>query len=129
MLCVSHSVVSDALRPRGCSPPSSVHAIFPSNNTGVGCHFLPQGIFLIQGSNRGLLHCWQTLYILIHEGSTQTLSRVFQKTKNNNNNKKLMQESQSKIALVSYHHSKGIINPFDHPPTHLCIQARLPVED
>ena len=63
MLCVSHSVVSDALRPHGCSPPSSVHAIFPSNNTGVGCHFLPQGIFLIQGSNRGLLHCRQTFTV------------------------------------------------------------------
>ena len=27
-------------------------------NTGVGCHFLIQGIFLTQGSNLGLLH-WQ----------------------------------------------------------------------
>ena len=64
MLCVSHSVVSDTLWPHGCSPPSSsVHAIFPSNNTGVGCHFLPQGIFLIQGSNRGLLHCRQTFTV------------------------------------------------------------------
>ena len=26
-------------------------------NTGAGCHFLLQGIFLIQGSNPGLLHC------------------------------------------------------------------------
>ena len=71
MLCVSHSVVSDTLRPRECSPPSSsVHAIFPSNNTGVGCHFLPQGIFLIQGSNRGLLHCRQifTVWATREEG-------------------------------------------------------------
>ena len=28
---------------------------FPGNNTGVGCHFLPQGFFLTQGSNSGLL--------------------------------------------------------------------------
>ena len=71
MLCVSHSVVSDTLRPRECSPPSSsVHSIFPSNNTGVGCHFLPQGIFLIQGSNRGLLHCRQifTVWATREEG-------------------------------------------------------------
>ena len=34
-----------------CSlPGSSVHGIF-QENTGVGCHFLPQGIFLTQGSN------------------------------------------------------------------------------
>ena len=31
---------------------------FPGNNTGVGCHFLPQGIFLTQGVNMYLLH-WQ----------------------------------------------------------------------
>ena len=34
---------------------------FPGKNTGVGCHFLLQGIFLTEGSNPGLLHllCWQ----------------------------------------------------------------------
>ena len=37
---------------------------FPSNNTGVDCHVLPQGIFLTQGLNRGLLHCRQILYSL-----------------------------------------------------------------
>ena len=31
---------------------------FPDKNTGVGCHFLYQGIFLIQGSYLHLL-CWQ----------------------------------------------------------------------
>ena len=30
---------------------------FPGRNTGVGCHFLLQGIFLTQGSNPCLLHC------------------------------------------------------------------------
>ena len=38
------------------SPPgSSVHEILPSKNTGVGFHFLLQGIFLTQGSNPHLL--------------------------------------------------------------------------
>ena len=34
---------------------------FPGKNTGVGCHFLLQGIFLTQGSNLQLLHLlhWQ----------------------------------------------------------------------
>ena len=31
---------------------------FPRQDTGVGCHFLLQGIFLVQGSNPHLLH-WQ----------------------------------------------------------------------
>ena len=29
----------------------------PGKNTGVGCHFLLQGIFLIEELNPGLLHC------------------------------------------------------------------------
>ena len=41
-----------------CSPPgSSVHGTLVKN-TGVGCHFLLQGILLIQESNSHLLH-WQ----------------------------------------------------------------------
>ena len=34
---------------------------FPGKNTGVGCHFLLDGIFLNQGSNLRLLHLlhWQ----------------------------------------------------------------------
>ena len=30
---------------------------FLGKSTGVGCHFLLQGIFLTQGSNPGLPHC------------------------------------------------------------------------
>ena len=37
--------------------------------TGVGCHALLQGIFPIQGSNPGFLHCRQILYHLSHQGS------------------------------------------------------------
>ena len=43
-------------------PGSSVHGDSPGKNTGVGCHFLLQGIFLTQGSNPDLLHCRQILY-------------------------------------------------------------------
>ena len=38
-------------------------------NTGVGCHFLLQGIFPTQGLNTCLLHCRQVLYHLSHQGS------------------------------------------------------------
>ena len=37
-------------------------------NTGVGCHFHLQGIFPIQESNLGLLHCRQILYQLSYKG-------------------------------------------------------------
>ena len=40
----------------------------PGKNTGVGCHFLLQGIFLTQGLNLGLPYCRQTLYQLSHQG-------------------------------------------------------------
>ena len=55
----------------GCSlPGSSDHGIFPGKSTGVGCHFLLQGIFPTQGLNPGLQHCRQTLYSLSHQRST-----------------------------------------------------------
>ena len=59
--------------PMDCSSTGfSIHGIFPGNNTGVGCHFLLQGIFLTQGLNPGLLHCRQTLHCLSHWGSPES---------------------------------------------------------
>ena len=42
---------------------------FSRPDTGVGSLSLLQGIFPIQGSNPGLLHCRQILYHLSHKGS------------------------------------------------------------
>ena len=36
------------------------------NKTGVGCHFLLQGIFLTQGLNPYLFLCWQTDSLSLH---------------------------------------------------------------
>ena len=44
---------------------------FLGKNTGVGCHFLLQGMFLTQGLNPGLPHCRQILYRLSHQRSTK----------------------------------------------------------
>ena len=43
---------------------------FSGKNTGVGCHFLLQGIFLAQGSNLSLLHLlhWQADFSLLNHG-------------------------------------------------------------
>ena len=66
--------MSDSLRPHGIwgvggiwDPPTRLLCPwdFPGKGTGVGCHFLLQGIFLTQGSNLCLLcllHCRQILY-------------------------------------------------------------------
>ena len=44
--------------PMDCSPRN-----FLGKSSGVGCHFLLQGIFLTQGSNPGLLHRRHRLYL------------------------------------------------------------------
>ena len=67
---ISHSVMSDSLRPHGLQParlPCSWDS--PGKNTGVGSHSLLQWIFLIQGLNPSLLQCRQILFCLSHQGS------------------------------------------------------------
>ena len=48
----------------------------PGQNTGVGSHFLLQGIFPTQGLNPGLPHCREIPYQLSHLGSPRTLEWV-----------------------------------------------------
>ena len=56
---LSHSVVSDSLQHHEPWPAKFLCPWdFPGKNTGVGCHFLLQGIFPIQRSNSSLLP-WQ----------------------------------------------------------------------
>ena len=65
------------LRPHGLQPTRLLYPWdFPVKNTGVGCHFLLQGIFPTQESNPGLLHCRQILYRLSYEGSLPTCQQV-----------------------------------------------------
>ena len=45
----------------------------PGQNTGVGCHFLVQGIFPTQQSNPSLPHCRQILHCLSHQGNPNCL--------------------------------------------------------
>ena len=67
----------DCSLPGSEEPPSSRN--FPGKSTGVGCHFLLQGILPTQGLNLGLLHCGQTLYCLSHQGSLKLeVSLMFQ---------------------------------------------------
>ena len=60
--------------PMDYSPPGSWD--FPGKDTGVGCHFLLQGIFPTQGSNLGLLHCRQILYCPSHQGTCYERMRL-----------------------------------------------------
>ena len=59
----SCQVISDSLGPHELQPSRLLCPWdSPGKNTGVGGHFLLQGIFLTQGSNLCLGHCRQTLY-------------------------------------------------------------------
>ena len=59
LLLFSCSIVSDSLQSHGLQPARLFCPWdLPGKNTGVGCHFLLQGVFLTQGSNPCLPH-WQ----------------------------------------------------------------------
>ena len=77
-VCVlSHSVVSDCLQLHGLWP---IRLLCPEDfsvrNTGMGCHFFLQGIFLTQGSSPHLLNLlhWQVYSLPLHHlGSPYTV--------------------------------------------------------
>ena len=56
------------LRPHGLQPTRLLCPWdFPAKNTGVGCHFFLQGIFLTQGLNPHLLHWQEDSLLLNHQ--------------------------------------------------------------
>ena len=57
------SVISDSLQPYG---PWPAKLMCPGKNTGVGCHALLQGIFLIQGLNQHLFPLLHWQWVLYH---------------------------------------------------------------
>ena len=77
---------------------------FPGKNTGVGCHFLLQGIFLTQGLNPGLLHCRKILY---HLSYMQILSSTHQ---NNNDN------IHNILWFIKVLYTFSHLNTFSHQP-------------
>ena len=94
---------------------------FPSKSTGVGNHFLLQGIFPTQGSKPGLLHCRWLLYHLSHQGSPLPHYQVMPSLKPSSIfslhlNKKL------NFPWPTRHHKSGLCFPSD-----LCLYyATLP---
>ena len=70
--------MSSSLRSHGLEP---ARLLSPWNssgkNTGMGYHFLLQGIFLTQGLNPGLLHSRQILYHLNHQSQESITPKIF----------------------------------------------------
>ena len=79
-VCQVASVVSDSLWFYGLQPTRLLCPWdSPGKDTGVGCHFLLQGIFPTQGSNLCLLRLLHYRWILYHSatGEAHRLSLVF----------------------------------------------------
>ena len=71
MCVLSHSVVSNSLRPHELCPAKLLCPWdSPGKNTGVGCHALLQGIFPTKGLSSGLWHCRQIIYQGRMEGNS-----------------------------------------------------------
>ena len=58
--------------------PQTVARSSLGENSGMGCHFLPQRIFLTQELNPGLLHCAQMLACTQAKGDSRRLKLVSQ---------------------------------------------------
>ena len=66
-MCLVTQLCQTLCDPMDCSPPgSSFYGDSPGKNSGVGCHALLQGIFLIQGLNPGLPCCRQIVCVYIY---------------------------------------------------------------
>ena len=103
----------------------------PSKNTRVGSPSLFQGIFLIQGSNPGLLHCKHMLYCLSHQGSpnyywvspfktTMTKKKKLKKNLPQKSDKPNMPLPYSRVSLQNKASS-----PSERCKVHLEAQIRL----
>ena len=74
------SVVFNSMQPHRLQPTRLLCPCnFPGKNTGVGCHFLLQEIFLTQGSNPCLLNLlhWQGFFTIVPRGKPQNQYSLF----------------------------------------------------
>ena len=122
--------------PVDCSlPGSSVRGIFSGKNTGMGCHFLLQGIFSTQGLNLFLLFlllCRGILYLLSHWRSPRYLVLQWNlfSPKNNYMRRVLslvdswriwILAKLSKVFMISY-----ITARYETEPRYILIPSTLP---
>jgi len=80
---------------------------FLGKSTGVGCHFLLQGILQTQESNPGLPHCRQMVYRLSHK---EVLSHMREKKKNQNTKPSgSMKKAQRKGVDTGFEYTNTVI--------------------
>ena len=97
---LSRSVVSNSLQPPELQPSRLLCPWdSPGKNTGVGCNFLLQGIFLTQGLNPHLLY-WQVDPLLLsHLGgphvNVHSIIHKNQESRNNSSAHQLMKDTEN----------------------------------
>ena len=85
MLLCCCQVMSDSLEPHELYPARLLSSWdFPGKNTGMGCHFLLQGIFLTQGLNPCILDSKTDSVLLSHQGSPTNCYKIYLFVKWNN---------------------------------------------
>ena len=108
-------------KPMDCSSPgSSVHGILQARTLEWVAIPFSRGIFLTQASNLGLLHCWQVLYCLSHQGKLSHLRDTHIKpyaAHNKHTHTYLTQLLHTYIALVAHTHHTHHVHalPTDSP--------------
>ena len=122
--------MSDFLWPHGLQPTRLLHPWdFPGKNTGVGCHFHLQGIFLTQGSNSGLLHWQAGCLLLSHLGSPLNYykpSELFSKVVTWLFCKLKTQFLRKKCVYICFCNEKHLhLDFFQHPNNSLYLSASL----
>ena len=103
---VSPSIMSNSLLPYGLYPARLLCPwAFPGKNTGLGCHFLLQGIFPTQGLNLCLLHWRVDSLPLSHLGSPKKCPSLCNRVRDGRT--PLVNEKPSLYLVESGRVSKG----------------------
>ena len=129
-VCVlSHSVMPDSLPPHGLQPSRLLCPWdLPGKNTGMGCHFLLQGIFLTQGLNQSLLHCRQILYHLSYQRPSIYLC-IFNIFLYIYIPKSVMEEDPSLLSLLLAPHQRPILPLSPHQASFPVLESLLRASD
>ena len=117
--------------PMDCWPPGScVHGISQGKNTGVGCHFLLQRIFLTQRLSphvlncRRILYCWPTreaTEVSIHFDKSTVLhiqghTEQFRSPKNLTNRMLLSSQKKVKTSSKGQEWMHTYVTPYSEAP-------------
>ena len=111
-MCSDSQVMSASLQPHGVQPSRLLCPWnFPGKNTGVGCHFLLQGIFPTQGSSPHLLSLlhWQEDSLPLHHLGNLNPNWPKNKTKHTDSHNRNNYKGKNDSCMVRLRCSSAVI--------------------